>query len=42
MFSLSGHKIKVAGDGADVGVYFVAAADGKECVKVAGHLAENT
>jgi hypothetical protein len=42
MFSLSGHKIKVAGDNADIGVYFVSAADAKERVKVAGHLAENT
>jgi hypothetical protein len=41
-FSVSGHKIKVAGDNADVGVYFVSATDPTQRVKVAGHLAENT
>jgi hypothetical protein len=42
MFSLAGHKIKVAGDNADCGVYFVDAANPAQKVKVAGHLAENT
>jgi hypothetical protein len=41
-FSVSGHKIKVVGDNADVGVYFVSATDPTQRVKVAGHLAENT
>jgi hypothetical protein len=41
-FSVSGHKIKVAGDKPEVGVYFVSAADPSQRVKVAGHLAENT
>ncbi|MDR2741413.1 MAG: DUF4469 domain-containing protein [Treponema sp.] len=40
-FSVSGHKIKVAGDNPDVGVYFVSAADPARRVKAAGHLAEN-
>jgi hypothetical protein len=40
-FSVSGHKIKVAGDKPEVGVYFVSAADPAQRVKVAGHLAEN-
>jgi hypothetical protein len=41
MFSLSGHKLKVAGDDPEVGVYFVPAAGGV-AVKVSGHLADNT
>ncbi|MDR2536936.1 MAG: DUF4469 domain-containing protein [Treponema sp.] len=41
MFNISGHKVKVAGDSPDVGVYFVSAADPSQRVKVAGHLAEN-
>ncbi|MDR2738299.1 MAG: DUF4469 domain-containing protein [Treponema sp.] len=41
MFSISGHKLKVAGDSPDVGVYFVNEADGSR-VKAAGHFAENT
>jgi hypothetical protein len=40
-FSVSGHKIKVAGDKPEVGVYFVSAADLSQRVKVEGHLAEN-
>jgi hypothetical protein len=42
MFNISGHKIKVEGDKADIGVYFVSAADPARRVKVEGHLAENT
>ena len=42
MFALEGHKIKVAGDHADCGVYFINAANPAERVRVAGHLAENT
>ncbi|MDR1108595.1 MAG: DUF4469 domain-containing protein, partial [Spirochaetaceae bacterium] len=41
-FSVSGHKIKVAGDEPEVGVYFVSVADPSPRVKVEGHLAENT
>jgi hypothetical protein len=41
MFSVSGHKIKVAGDDPEMGVYFVPA-DGEAAVKAAGHLAKNT
>jgi hypothetical protein len=40
-FSVSGHKIKAAGAKAEVGVYFVSAADPAVRVKVEGHLAEN-
>jgi hypothetical protein len=40
-FSVSGHKIKVAGDSPDVGIYFASTADPSQRVKVAGHLAEN-
>ncbi|MDR1073426.1 MAG: DUF4469 domain-containing protein [Treponema sp.] len=40
-FSVSGHKIKVAGDNPEVGVYFASAADPSQRVKVSGHLAEN-
>ncbi|MDR2796318.1 MAG: DUF4469 domain-containing protein [Spirochaetaceae bacterium] len=40
-FSVSGHKIKVAGDDAGIGVFFVSAADPALRVKAAGHLAEN-
>jgi hypothetical protein len=42
MFALAGHKIKVAGDHADCGVYFVNAAAPAQRVQVAGHLADNT
>jgi hypothetical protein len=42
MFTVSGHKIKVAGDNAAVGVYFVSAANPEQRVKVSGRLAENT
>jgi hypothetical protein len=41
-FSISGHKIKIAGNSPEVGVYFVSAAAPAVRVKVAGHLAENT
>jgi hypothetical protein len=40
-FSVSGHKIKVAGDSPDIGIYFASAADPSVRVKAAGHLAEN-
>jgi hypothetical protein len=42
MFSLDGHKIKVAGDHADCGVYFVNAATPAQRIQVTGHLADNT
>ena len=42
MFTLAGHKIKVAGESADCGVYFVNAAAPADRVKVSGHLADNT
>jgi hypothetical protein len=42
MFSIAGHKFKVAGDYPEVGVYFVSTADPTQRVKVTGHLAENT
>jgi hypothetical protein len=41
-FSLSGHKIKVAGTDSSVGVYFVPESDPAAKVKAEGHLAENT
>jgi hypothetical protein len=41
-FSIIGHKIKVAGDKPEVGVYFVLEGDADVRVKVNGHLAENT
>ncbi|MDR3333768.1 MAG: DUF4469 domain-containing protein [Treponema sp.] len=41
-FSLSGHKIKVAGTDSKVGVYFVPESDPAAKVKVTEHLAENT
>jgi hypothetical protein len=42
MFVISGHKIKVAGDSANIGIYFVSAVDADQRVKAGGHLAENT
>jgi hypothetical protein len=42
MFALAGHKIKVAGDHADCGVYFVNAAAPAQKVPAAGNLADNT
>ncbi|MDR2097337.1 MAG: DUF4469 domain-containing protein [Spirochaetaceae bacterium] len=42
MFNISGHKIKIAGDNPEVGVYFVPEANPAGRVKVSGHLAENT
>ena len=41
-FSIAGHKIKVAGEDPEVGVYFVSEADASLRVRVSGHLAENT
>jgi hypothetical protein len=41
MFSIEGHKLKLAGDDPEVGVYFVPEADPAGRVKVTGHLAEN-
>ncbi|MDR0412154.1 MAG: DUF4469 domain-containing protein [Treponema sp.] len=40
-FSITGHKIKAAGDKPEVGVYFVSATDPIQRIKVSGHLAEN-
>ncbi|MDR2446399.1 MAG: DUF4469 domain-containing protein [Treponema sp.] len=40
-FSVAGHKIKVAGDKPETGVYFVSADGAGLRVKVSGHLAEN-
>ncbi|MDR2193216.1 MAG: DUF4469 domain-containing protein, partial [Treponema sp.] len=42
MFSIAGHKLKIAGENPEVGVYFVPEADPTGLVKVSGHLAENT
>jgi hypothetical protein len=42
MFALTGHKIKIAGDHADCGVYFVNAASPGQKIQVTGHLADNT
>ncbi|MDR2797632.1 MAG: DUF4469 domain-containing protein [Treponema sp.] len=42
MFSIAGHKIKVAGEDPEVGVYFVSETDPAQQVKVSGHFAENT
>jgi hypothetical protein len=39
-FSITGHKIKIAGEEADIGVYFVS--ETGERVKTDGRLAENT
>jgi hypothetical protein len=41
MINISGHKIKVAGDNADIGIYFVSATDPTQRVKVISNLAEN-
>jgi hypothetical protein len=41
-FVISGHKIKVAGDTPEVGVYFADADDPSRRLKVSGRLAENT
>ncbi|MDR2783467.1 MAG: DUF4469 domain-containing protein [Treponema sp.] len=41
IFGIAGHKIKVAGEDAEAGVYFVSADDPARRVKVAGHLGEN-
>ncbi|MDR2792444.1 MAG: DUF4469 domain-containing protein, partial [Treponema sp.] len=38
---MAGHKIKIAGEDAEVGVYFVAEDDPAQRVKVSGHLGEN-
>jgi hypothetical protein len=42
MFAIEGHKIKIAGDNPECGVYFVDAANPAQRVKVTGHLADNT
>ncbi|MDR1218401.1 MAG: DUF4469 domain-containing protein [Treponema sp.] len=42
LFSIAGHKIKIAGDDPDVGVYVVSADDPSLRVKASGRLAENT
>jgi hypothetical protein len=42
MFALAGHKIKVAGENPDCGVYFVDAAAPGQRTQVTGHLADNT
>jgi hypothetical protein len=42
MFALAGHKIKVAGDKPECGVYFVDSTNPAQKIKVAGHLADNT
>ncbi|MDR2071079.1 MAG: DUF4469 domain-containing protein [Treponema sp.] len=42
MFTAAGHKIKIAGDDPEAGVYFVPADSAAATVKVTGHLAENT
>jgi hypothetical protein len=42
MFAIDGHKIKIAGDLADCGVYFVNTAAPAQRVQVTGHLADNT
>ncbi|MDR0375207.1 MAG: DUF4469 domain-containing protein [Treponema sp.] len=40
-FCVAGHKIKIAGDKAEVGVYFARADDPAQAVKAGGRLAEN-
>jgi hypothetical protein len=42
MFALVGHKIKITGDHADCGVYFVNTTAPAQRIQVAGHLADNT
>jgi hypothetical protein len=42
MFAIHGHKIKVAGDAAGIGVYFVSSANPSLTVAVNSKLAENT
>jgi hypothetical protein len=42
MFSIAGHKLKLAGDDPEVGVYFMPEAGPAGRVKVTGHLAENS
>jgi hypothetical protein len=42
MFAIEGHKIKIAGESPDCGVYFVSATNATQRVKVTGHLADNT
>jgi hypothetical protein len=41
MFGIAGHKIKIAGEAPETGVYFISEADPAARVKVGGHLAEN-
>jgi hypothetical protein len=42
MFSIAGHKIKVAGNESEVGLYFIPEDSASQPVKVGGHFAENT
>jgi hypothetical protein len=42
MFSIAGHKLKIAGNDPEVGLYFVPETEAAGRVKVSGHLAENT
>lgn len=42
LFSIAGHKIKIIGENAEVGIYFVSEADPAVRIKVSGNLAENT
>jgi hypothetical protein len=41
MFSIAGHKIKIAGEDTGIGVYFVSVEDPAQRVKVTWHLGEN-
>ncbi|MDR2364009.1 MAG: DUF4469 domain-containing protein [Spirochaetaceae bacterium] len=41
IFTISGHKIKIAGDNPEVGVYFIPVAGPDQRIKVSGNLAEN-
>jgi hypothetical protein len=41
MFSIAGHKFKIAGNDPETCVYFAAAEDSAQRVKADGHLAEN-
>jgi hypothetical protein len=42
MFAISGHKIKIAGESADCGVFFVNVASPGQRLRAVGHLAENS
>jgi hypothetical protein len=41
-FSIMGHKLKIAGDNPDIGVYFTSESDPSQSVKASGRLAENS